>query len=423
MEDIPVENNPKVTADLDLQEYRDAKNKKASAKKPEVGRPASLTPIKRRFRALLTAFYRQIAVIKEKIMLLVLRRQTEKFYMVMGGHIFFQTLNAAIQLDLFTLLSRHGYMTRSQIAYWLGIEDKPLRILLSGLMALGILKKKGESYGNTFLANTYLNRDRKGNVAPIIDWQHYINYKPMYHFHEAILANSNVGLEVMEGQEPTLYERLAHDKNLENIFQKAMEAISVQANPLLARYVDLSKVKHLVDVGGGNGTNIMALARKNPHLKASVFDSPTVCKIATENIAREGMSDRCDAIPGDCFENPFPKGADCILFGHFFTIWSEKRNLELLKKAYDALPQGGRVIIFNMMQRNDETGPISTAIGSPYFLTLATGEGMLYTWNEYKSWLKKAGFSSVKTHPLPRDHGAIIGVKSRQPTNHNPTVV
>jgi hypothetical protein len=83
----------------------------------------------------------------------------------------------------------------------------------------------------------------------------------------------------------------------------------------------------------------------------------------------------------------------------------------LLRKAYDALAPGGSVIVFNMMQSDDETGPLTAAMGSPYFLTLATGQGMLYTWREYQTWMRDAGFAAVRTQKLPRDHGAIIGVK------------
>jgi hypothetical protein len=64
-----------------------------------------------------------------------------------------------------------------------------------------------------------------------------------------------------------------------------------------------------------------------------------------------------------------------------------------------------------MMQRDDEKGPLTAAIGSPYFLTLATGEGMLYTWREYEAWMREAGFSQVQREVLLRDHGAIIGTK------------
>jgi ubiquinone/menaquinone biosynthesis C-methylase UbiE len=262
------------------------------------------------------------------------------------------------------------------------------------------------------MSETFLVRDNPRNFLSIIEWQHFIVYKPMYDFYESIKQNTNVGLEQYEGDEPTLYQRLTHVPHLQQIFQDAMSGISVQSNTAFAKAVDFSDVTHLIDVGGGDGSNILTIAKENPHLKASVFDSAPVCEIAKKNIASKGFSDRLGAIPGDCFKDPFPKEADCILFCHFFTIWSEKNNQALLKKAYDALPKGGKVMIFNMMQNDNEDGPIGSAIGSPYFLALATGEGMLYTWKEYTKWMKDAGFAKVDVLALPKEHGVIIGTKA-----------
>jgi hypothetical protein len=142
-----------------------------------------------------------------------------------------------------------------------------------------------------------------------------------------------------------------------------------------------------------------------------VYDLPSVCKLTSQKLPATGLADRLSTIAGDCFSDPFPKGVDCFLFAHFMTMWSEEKDRLLLKKAYDALGDGGKVIIFNMMQHDDETGPLSAAVGSPYFLTIASGEGMLYTWREYEQWMSEAGFSSVRRIVLPRDHGAIIGTK------------
>jgi ubiquinone/menaquinone biosynthesis C-methylase UbiE len=340
-----------------------------------------------------------------------MRRALDRFCLILGGHIFFQTLSAAVQLDLFTLLSRRGPMTLDDIAEALKIEKKPARILLLGCAALGLLRKEGDRYSDTFLSKALLGADAPRNVIPIVEWQHFINYRALYHFHDAIKANANVGLGVFAGDEPHLYGRLTHEPRLEQIFQRAMQSISVQANRQLVEYVDFSAVRKLVDVGGGNGSNIMALARRYPELRAVVFDSPSVCRIAEEHIAREGLSDRLGAVAGDCFRDPLPRDADCILFCHFFTIWSEERNRELLKRSFDALPEGGSVIVFNMMQSDDEAGPLTAALGSPYFLTLATGEGMLYTWREYERWMMDAGFTRVVRRALVRNHGVIIGVK------------
>ncbi|MBA3833217.1 MAG: methyltransferase domain-containing protein [Chthoniobacterales bacterium] len=341
----------------------------------------------------------------------LLRRLNQRVYLILGGHIFFQTLSAAVELDLFSILQRHKQMTREQIAKTLNCAEQPIRILLLGCTTLGLLRKRGQSYSNTMLSRTLLVRSSARNIVDVVRWQHHINYRAMSHFADAIRANSNVGLEEFRGTEDTLYERLAHDEWREQIFQDAMESISVQANAMLVRRLNLRGAKFLLDVGGGNGTNIIAFARRFPNLRAAVFDSASVCEIARKNIAKVEVSDRLSACPGNCFSDPFPKEVDTILFAHFMTIWSETRNRQLLRKCFDALPTGGSVIIFNMMQWDSEDGPPAAAMGSPYFLTIATGEGMLYTWHEYRQWMRDAGFRSIESQPLPRDHGLIIGRK------------
>lgn len=341
----------------------------------------------------------------------VYKAEIERLYLVMGGAIFFETLSAAVELDLFTHLRETPSLTTAEIAARLGLEEKPTRILLLGCTSLGLLKKSKDTYKNTRLSHIALTRQSPKNVLSVVRWQHHINYRPLHRLLDALRENSNVGLDQFQGSEPYLYGRLSHHPELENIFQDAMEHISVQANEQLVRFVDFSAYRYVVDVGGGNGTNVLALAKRYPHLRASVFDAASVCALARDNIEKEGRTDRVDALVGNCFADPFPPGADCFLFCHFFPIWSEERNRLLLKKTFEALPVGGSVILFNMMQNNEGDGPLSAAMGSPYFLTLATGEGMLYTWREYETWMREAGFSTVRSVRLIRDHGVIVGTK------------
>jgi ubiquinone/menaquinone biosynthesis C-methylase UbiE len=335
----------------------------------------------------------------------------DHFFLVAGGHIFFQAMSAGLSLDLFTLLHREPGLDRAMIAERLGIEEQPTRILLLALTACRMLRKSGATYSNVPSGERWLSRDSKPNLVAVIQWQHYINYKAMYHFDAALRENRNVGLCEFPGEEPTLYQRLVHQPDLEAIFQAAMQDLADQANRDLAEGIDFAEFAHVVDISGGNGSNIMALARRHPNLaKATVFDSPSVCKIARAHIAESAMADRCGATAGSCFDDPLP-AADCFLLCHFCTIWSEDENKVLLRKIYDRLPAGGAVVIFNMMQDDDETGPMTAAIGSPYFLTLATGTGMLFTWAEYRRWLGEAGFAQTETQRLSFDHGVIIGRK------------
>jgi len=342
----------------------------------------------------------------------IFRSKLERLYLVAGGHIFFQTLSAAVQLELFTLLDNEPGLKRETIRTKLDVEDKPCRILLLGCTALGLLRRDGQgAYHNTAVAAMMLSGNSSKNVIPVVKWQHFINYRALYYFADALRSNRNVGLQEFEGSGDTLYERLTHHPRLETIFQEAMHAISAQANDLLVDSVDFSCFRKIVDVGGGDASNLIAIARRYPGIGGVVFDSPTVCKIARIRIAEAALTSRLGAVEGDSFADEWPTDCDCVLFCHFMTIWSEEKNRLLLEKAHDALREGGAAIIFNMMQSDDESGPLTAAMGSPYFLTLATGEGMLYTWHEYKRWMCDAGFGRAEAHALVRDHGVVIGIK------------
>jgi hypothetical protein len=45
------------------------------------------------------------------------------------------------------------------------------------------------------------------------------------------------------------------------------------------------------------------------------------------------------------------------------------------------------------------------------FLTIATGESLLYAASEYADWLAAAGFRQMSRRRLTHDHGVMIGRK------------
>lgn len=331
--------------------------------------------------------------------------------LIAGGHTAFQLLWSGVKLDLFNLLSKNNGLSSSEIAAELGLEAQPTRILIVGLTALRIIEQSDNKFFNAPLVEKLLVSDSPENMIDVLGWQYHIVYPGEMDFLDSLKANSNIGLRNFKGDEDNLYARLSHTPELEKIFHDAMRSLSSSANKLLAAHADLSDIKHLVDAGGGNAENAITLAKANPHLKITIFDAPTVCKRAEENIIDAGLTDRIDTHPGNFFETEFPSGIDCIFFGHMMTIWSPEKDTALLKRAYKALPTNGKVIIFNMMAHDDDTGPMTAALGSPYFLTIATGQGMMYSWSDYERFLSNAGFKQTLRQTLPRDHGVLIGVK------------
>ncbi|MGR6033908.1 MAG: methyltransferase [Candidatus Nitrosoglobus sp.] len=336
----------------------------------------------------------------------------DSFFLICAGHTAFQLLWAGVELGLYDLLSKNPESSFDEIANSLNLEPQPTRVLLTGLTVLRIIKKNGRQYTNAKLTEQMLVSNKPDSFAPVLGWQRYIVYEGLIDFVDSLRKNDNIGLRRFPGQGDTLYQRLVSDPFRERVFQDAMSALSHQANSCLRNLEALKNMHHIVDAGGGDGTNGILLCKNYPNIKVSIFDSESVCKIAAQRIEKEGLSERIKTWPGNFFHDPFPEDIDAILYSHILTIWSPKTNLALLKRTYEALPEGGSVIIFNMMGADDDSGPISTALGSPYFQAIATGDGMLYSGADYEGWLKAAGFLTIERHDqLPLNHIILIGKK------------
>ena len=129
----------------------------------------------------------------------LLRRQMERLYLVFGGHIFFQTLRTAVQLDLFTLLAKEGPLTRQEIAKRLGIAEQPARIVILGLTVTGLLRKQGNSYSNSHLARVLLAKDSPRKITAYVELQHRAMYKGLYWMLESVREYKNVGIKEFPG--------------------------------------------------------------------------------------------------------------------------------------------------------------------------------------------------------------------------------
>jgi ubiquinone/menaquinone biosynthesis C-methylase UbiE len=337
----------------------------------------------------------------------------QRLFLIAGGHTAFQLLWAGVKLGVFDALSREPGLTLVDIATRIDLKEYPCRVLIVGLTALGLVKKHNDRYSNAPLTEQMLVEGKAGSVAPILGWQALIVYPGLQDFVSALRQGTNVGLQRFPGNGNTLYERLASQPALEQVFHDAMSALSVQANRHLLDAYDFGRFAHVVDAGAGDGTNAIALAKRYPSLKVTVYDSEeNVCRIAGQNIEAHGLSDRVFTRIGNFLTDPFPAGIDAILFCHIFTIWSMERNLEILRKCWRTLPKGGAVILFNMMSADDDSGPLSTALGSPYFLAIATGEGMLHRWTDYERAMREAGFSRTeRAEGLPLNHGVLVAFK------------
>ena len=320
----------------------------------------------------------------------------------------FKTLATAVELQLFTRIAESG-TTASELARSLNIHERPAEMLLTGCASLGLLEKRDGRYRNSPMSEKFLVG---GCRFDFCGWATMLD-KRLYHGWDKLT-------EAVRTDRPTTWDPDKQESLFDNTdpammatFWQAMHSLSTFTARVLGQAVDFSRFKKLLDVGGGSGAFDIELCRRYPHLRATVYDLPFVAEIAARNAAEAGVADRVNSTPGNFFKDErFPAGYDVILLSMIMHDWSEPENRQILRKAFDALPSGGAVVITELIVNNEKTGPPSAALMSLNML-IETRGGRNFTAAEYEGWLRDTGFHQVRTVSFDAAgaNGAVLGSK------------
>ena len=330
--------------------------------------------------------------------------------MFLLGFAEFQVLVAGSRIGLFELLATKPGRTTEEIRDHLRIPDHSARALLLACASLGFVKRdpRRGTYRNAPKIHRLFVGPERAWVIPHLEAFHFLMYQPFYHLTAALQQGTNVGLQCLPGTGSTLYDRLESSPENKRIFYGWMKALKHGSVPTRV-VAALRDCRHLLDVGGGDADNAIDLVKHLPALKVTIIDLADTCDLAAKNVAKVGLSERIGVRPGNFLKDPLPQGADAIMFAHIFNIYSDEINQALVRKCADALPKGGKLIIYGLMSHDDQTGPWYAGFMSLYFQVLATGIGNVYPPSRYETWFTNANFASLTMHTS--GPGIFIGTK------------
>ena len=335
----------------------------------------------------------------------------DRFQLIVNGPALFQALMTGIDLGVFDELSRRPGQSLDELAALTGLERLRLRALMLALCSTELVTRDRGLYTNSSLAERFLVGTADDGWAHILRAWEKIYYPAFPNLTEALSTGRNVGLDRIPGTGSTLYERLAGHPDLEGILHRSMSAFTLRSMSGLIDHCDLGGRRRLLDVGGGDGTTALALVAANPDLRVTLFDAPTVAGRMRPDAPEDHLA-RIDVVAGDIFADPFPSGCDVLLFSHLLEIFDEDQIRVLARKAFDALPVGGKVMIYGFLSTGDETAGVFGARLALYLNVLASGRGMAFPAGDYEAALSDVGFQEVRTVPdLPYEHGLVIGTR------------
>jgi hypothetical protein len=121
------------------------------------------------------------------------------------------------------------------------------------------------------------------------------------------------------------------------------------------------------------------------------------------------VQDRVSFVAGSFFERDLPK-ADVVLMGHILHDWDLPTKTMLIRKAYDAIPKGGALIVYEAIIDDDRS---RNAFGLMMSLNMLieTPGGFDYTGADCSGWMKAAGFTATRVEPLLGPDSMVIGIK------------
>jgi hypothetical protein len=128
----------------------------------------------------------------------------------------------------------------------------------------------------------------------------------------------------------------------------------MEASSIVSAY-DWGALGHVVDVGGGDGTLLIALLNEYPALRGTVVDLPDTAETARKMLDAAGLSDRGKAVAGDFFGG-LPAGAEGYLLSGVLHEWSDEEARVILRNCAAAAGEDGAVFVIEDGEGRDVTG-------------------------------------------------------------------
>jgi predicted O-methyltransferase YrrM len=292
-------------------------------------------------------------------------------------------LLSGAELNLFTILSQSP-LSAKEVADRIRADLRALTILLDALAAMGLLIKQGECYQCPPPIAPFLSEDYPSSVLPMVLHAAHL-WKRWSH-----LTSVAKGTNTSEGTATPF-----RDADELHAFIGAMHVVAEPRVQEIVASVNPGNAKNLLDVGGASGTYTIAFLKNDPEMKATLFDQPAVIEMARERFGKAGMLNRGTFIPGDFYEDEFPRGHDLAFVSAIIHQNSPGQNVDLYKKVFRSLNRGGRIVIRDHVMEPDRIHPRDGAIFAVNML-MGTHSGGTYTYEEIESDLSQAGFTGIR---------------------------
>jgi hypothetical protein len=317
-----------------------------------------------------------------------------------------KTLLSAVEMGVFTELAK-GPRSFEALRGRMGLHPRAARDFFDALTALGFLVRQGDLYENTAETDLFLDKAKPSYVGGILEMANHRLYPFWGHLTEAL--RTGLPQSEIKGGGPGFFDALYADPARLREFLCSMTGLSHGANMAIARAFPWGDYRSFVDVGTAQGDLAVQIAKANPHLRGAGYDLPEVGPTFDDYVQATGTQAQLTFVPGNFLHDDLPK-ADVVVMGHILHDWDLATKRTLIAKAYDALPAGGALVVYEAIIDDARTKNAFGLMMSLNMLIETTG-GFDYTGADCSAWMRDAGFRTTRVEPLVGPDSMVIAIK------------
>lgn len=314
-----------------------------------------------------------------------------------------QALYVACKLNLPDRLAA-GLRTAAELAKATGAHPRAVYRLMRALATLGIFAEDDHRRFSLTALGECLRTDSPGSLhwlalqIPELEWQ------PWGQALHSVMSGETA-FEHVFGM--PLFVYLEQRPDLQRIFSNSMAGMAQQLATAVTAAYDFSRARTIVDVGGGYGSLLLEVLRKNPGAKGVVFDLPHVIAGAQKAVHEDALLGRCQFIAGSFFD-AVPRGGDVYLMSYIIHDWDDSHSVQILGRCREAMDAGAILLLIEVVIPPASIPSFGKLLDLE-MLVIAGGQER--TEEEYRTLLDGAGFDLTRVIPTTGPQSIVEGIR------------
>lgn len=313
-----------------------------------------------------------------------------------------QVLTTAMELDIFSQI-HSGKTNVEKVARAIRSPLRSTRIFLDALVGMGLLGKTRGAYKLVPESKAFLVKGESNFLGNFL-----LNIDGHCKYWAQLTKSVRMGKPIEDNSTPE--QRTAFFKDL----VKGIFSTSFASAVILGKKLGIGKSlkgNKILDLGCGAAAWSLAFALADQNAQIVAVDFPEVLEVAQNYVKRLRATKQYEFQGGDYHELDLGKADyDIIILGHICHMEGEAGSRKLIKRCYDALKPGGKLLVAEFVANDLKTGP-EIPLMFALNMILFTEQGDVFSTKEIKRWLNLAGFKKVSAQAVQYPVTVVVATK------------